>query len=133
MSKRKSERQECREFGLTVGIAFVVLAAILFWLKKPAYPYLFGVGFMLVLAGLAVPRLLNPLRKGWMGASTAIGWVMTNLILCIAFFLIVTPMGLVLRLSGKKLLDRDVDRSSATYWRRRETGEFDRSRCESQY
>jgi hypothetical protein len=133
MSKTKATKQMSREFGLTVGIAFLVLGGILFWLGKAAYPYLLGFGAAFLLAGIAVPVALNPVQKVWMGASRAIGWVMTNIILSIAFFLIVTPIGLVLRLSGRKLLDLEIDRSAASYWRRKGAGASDPSQCESQY
>ena len=132
-SEEKKRRKELREFGLTVGIALVVLGGILFGLKKPAYPYLFGVGTALMLFGLIAPGLLGPIRKVWMGFSAAIGWVMTNIILSAAFYLIITPIGIALRLSGRELLDLEIDKSAASYWRHKAPGDFDARRCESQY
>ena len=128
-----STRRKSLEFGLTVGIAFIVLAAMLCRLGNEAYPYTLGIGIALILAGLASPGLLGPVQRLWTGASTAIGWVMTRVILCALFFAIITPIGLALRLFGKELLDVKTDGSAATYWRGREDAAFDRSRCESQY
>ncbi|MCX6374808.1 MAG: SxtJ family membrane protein [Armatimonadetes bacterium] len=132
-SEERKRKKELREFGLTVGIAFVALGGILFGLKKPAYPYLFGVGTALILFGFIAPGFLGPVRRAWMGFSAAIGWVMTNIILSAAFYLIITPIGIALRLSGKELLDLRIDKSARSYWRRREPGDFDARRCESQY
>lgn len=132
-TEEKKRKKELREFGLTVGIALVVLGSILFGLKKPACPYLFGVGTALVLFGLIAPGVLSPVRKVWMGLSTAIGWVMTNIILSAAFYLIITPIGIALRLSGRELLDLKIDKSATSYWRHRSPGDFDVKRCESQY
>jgi len=128
-----STRRKSLEFGLTVGIAFIVLTAMLFRLRNEAYPYTLCIGIALILAGLAKPRLLGPVQRLWTGASTAVGWVMTRVILCAVFFAIITPIGLALRLFGKELLDVKTDGSAATYWRGREDAAFDRSRCESQY
>lgn len=128
-----STRRKSLEFGLTVGIAFIALTAMLFRLGNEAYPYTLGVGIALILAGLASPRLLGPVQRLWMGASTAVGWVMTRVVLSAVFFGVITPIGLALRLFGKKLLDVEIDKSAATYWRGREDAAFDRGRCESQY
>jgi hypothetical protein len=45
------------------------------------------------------------------------GWLMTRVILCILFFVILTPTALLLRLLGKDLLNMKFDRnSSQSYW-----------------
>jgi hypothetical protein len=133
MSKSKNPMKESREFGLTVGIAFIVLGALLLWRHKTAYPYMFGVGTALVLLGLVVPAILSPIQKAWMAMAKGMGWVMTNVILSITFFLVLTPISFAMRLCGKRPLDLKIDRSASTYWHRREAKAFDPSRCESQY
>ena len=67
------ERKSLREFGLTVGIAFGVLAALLFWREKAHYIYFVPVSAALILLGLIVPLVLRPIRKGWMAMAAALG------------------------------------------------------------
>ena len=54
----------------------------------------------------------------------------TRIILGIAFYLIMTPMGMLLKLLGKDLLDKRIDRNAGTYWKDREQKAFDRERYE---
>lgn len=110
------ERRHLRRFGLTVGIAFLVFAALLFWRHKPAWPYFGGAGTLLGLAGLLVPTLLRPIERVWMSVARAMGWVMTRVILGIVFVVIFVPAGLILRLLRKDPLSMRFDPRAETYW-----------------
>jgi len=116
---RARERARLRRFGLTVGIAFLVLGAGLFWKHRPSWP-LFGAlgGLLLLLAGL-LPGLLRPIEWAWMKLALALGWVMTRVVLGLIFVLVFTPAGWGMRLLGKDPLELRFDRRAASYWRRR--------------
>jgi hypothetical protein len=61
----------------------------------------------------------EPFRKayrGWMALARAMGWVVSRVVVTIVFALVVTPIGLVARLLGKRLLDLRPDPSATTYW-----------------
>jgi hypothetical protein len=69
--------------------------------------------------GLFEPRFIRPVYVAWMVLAFPIGWVVSRLILGLLFFGIVTPVGLVLRLTGRDpLLLRPV-RGADSYWRAR--------------
>lgn len=105
---------EGRKFGLTVGIAFLVLGGLIyFWRhKETAGAVAGGLGALLVLAGLAVPTLLGPLQRAWMGLAHLISRVTTPIFMGVVFFLVITPIGLLRRLSGKRsLVHRERDGS----------------------
>ena len=95
-----------RKFGLTVGIAFLVLAALLhFWRHREAAGAIFGaLGALLVLAALVVPSRLGPVERAWMGLAHLISKVTTPIFMCVVFFLVITPIGLLMRLVGRRPL-----------------------------
>ena len=95
-----------RKFGLTVGIAFLLLAALLhFWRHRDAAAAVTGsVGLLLVVAALAVPTRLGPLERAWMGLARAISKVTTPVFMAVVFFIVVTPIGLLMRLLGRRVL-----------------------------
>ena len=97
---------EGRKFGLTVGIAFLVLASLLhFWRHKETAAAVFsGLGALLVMAALAVPTYLGPVQRPWMGLAHAISKVTTPIFMGVVFFLVVTPIGLLMRLVGRRTL-----------------------------
>ena len=97
---------EGRKFGVTVGIAFLVLASLLyFWRHKEAAGAITGgLGLLLIVAGLTVPAHLGPLLRAWMGLAHAISKVTTPIFMGIVFFAVITPIGLLGRLFGRRPL-----------------------------
>jgi len=65
--------------------------------------------------GLAFPAAIAPLYKGWMIAAFPIGWTVSRVVLGGVFFLVITPIAWVFRMSGRDLLGLRR-RSGQTYW-----------------
>jgi len=118
--KIKSSPKELREFGVLVGTVLGVLGAFLWWRGKPVFLPFLAAGFLLVITGVTVPKILKPLQKIWMGLALVLGSVMTRVILTAVFCLVLTPIGILIRLSGKDLLNLKREGGSASYWKRRE-------------
>lgn len=114
--------REGRKFGLTVGAAFGVLAAIGLWRGHVYVPgTLATLGTLLVLGGLAIPGHLGPVYRAWMRVAHAISKVTTPLFLSIMYLLVLTPAGLLMRALGRNPL-RHND-SGGGYWVMREPGQ----------
>ena len=113
-----STKKQLREFGLTVGAVFGLIGAFLFWKGREHAVYFLAAAAFLMLSGLVFPAALKPLQKLWMTLALLMGWVMSRVILAVLFFLVVTPIALVLRVSGKDLLDTRGE-SRVSYWRKR--------------
>lgn len=115
--KRKSLRKE-REFGLIVGGVFVLLGA--WWLYRGKFSnaahVVLPLGSLLILLGLVWPRILVLPNKAWMLLAEGLSFVTTRIILGAVFFLVITPIGVVKRLSGWDPLSRRGPRG-VTYWR----------------
>jgi hypothetical protein len=115
--KRSSFRAE-KEFGLIVGGVFVLLGG--WWLYRgklitAAYVTL-PLGTLLILLGLLWPRALVLPNRAWMLLAGGLSFVTTRIILALVFFLLITPIGVLKRLSGWDPLSRRAARS-ASYWK----------------
>jgi hypothetical protein len=64
----------------------------------------------------AAPGLGRRAWVGWMIAALPIGWTVTHLVLLIVFFTVLTPIGLLLRLTGHDPLRRAFDPAAESYW-----------------
>jgi hypothetical protein len=129
----KESDKDLRKFGLTIGIIIILIAALLFWKQKPSFIYFFPVGLFLVLAGIFTPPLLRPLNKGWMIFSVLLGWVMTRVILSVLYYIILTPIGIIAKISGKKFLELKIDKSKESYWEKRVKTELNTADYERQF
>ena len=62
-------------------------------------------GAAFAIAAVVYPKALLPLYRPWMKLAEALGWLNTRIILILVFYLIVTPIGLVMRLFRRSPLD----------------------------
>jgi len=100
---------EGRKFGLTVGVAFLALAALVAWRGHPIGATTLGLlGALLCAAALTVPRRLGPVQRAWMALAFAISKVTTPIFMGVVYFLVLTPTGIL-----RRTLGRDPIRSRA--------------------
>lgn len=125
---------ELRKFGITMTVAFGLLGGLLFWRNKEHYWYFLIISLFFLLSGLCFPASLKYIYKGWMSMAKGMGWFMTRLILLLLYYLIFTPIRLLLRLCGKKLLDIEFENNStASYWIDRQQLPFKKDRYNKQF
>jgi len=73
--------------------------------------------------GVAVPVLLRPLYVGWMVLAFPIGWTVSHLLLGGMYYLVLTPLGWIVRAMGNDPMKRKFDREAPTYWVEHRTGD----------
>ena len=129
----KPDIKEQKKAGYAVGIVLLAIGALLMYRNKPAYPYFIGVSALLLLLAFAAPKALKHFYIAWMSLAAVLGFIMTRLILSILFYIIITPIGLILRLTGKDLLDMKWDKKKNSYWIKREKTEYFRESSEKQF
>jgi hypothetical protein len=92
------ERKQLRHFGLIVGGLFAVVGL---WpaVFRAEGPRLWALALTLVLVvpALAIPRSLAYVHRIWMAAGEVLGWINTRVLLCLIFYGLVTPMGIIMR------------------------------------
>ncbi|HWV56419.1 MAG TPA: hypothetical protein VNZ57_03010 [Longimicrobiales bacterium] len=113
---------EGRRFGLTVGAALLVLAAVLAWrdhgLASTASAL---VGAALVISGVAIPDRLGPVHAAWMTVARAISAVTTPVFMAVIYFGVILPVGVLRRRVGGNPLVRTPG-PGGTYWMDRAPG-----------
>ena len=65
------------------------------------------------------PPLLRPVYQLWMLAVYPIGWTVSHIVMALLFYLVFTPVGLIMRACGRDPMQRKFDRQATTYWQRR--------------
>ncbi len=109
-------RKQLRTFGLAFGGGLSVLGGVLYWRGLAAAPWVWGVAATVLLLGLAAPRALAPLERLMAAIFRAVTAAITWVVLTLFFFLVLTPIALVIRLTGRDLLHRRLDKGLDSYW-----------------
>ncbi len=113
---RNPSAKMLRWFGVLMVGFFVLTGGLAQW-RWPAAAaaiWIFGVALTGVYA--AVPPLRRHIYLGWVYAALPIGWTVSHLILATVFYLVVTPIGLGVRVVKGDPLERAPERSAASYW-----------------
>ena len=104
-----------RGFGIVFFVVFLLIAI---------YPLLKGsdlriwsliISFIFLALGLTKSNLLTPLNILWFKFGLFLGKIISPLIMGFIFFVVVTPIGIIMRLLGKELLNLKYNKKKS-YW-----------------
>ena len=110
-----------RRFGLTVGAAFLVFAAVAWWRGHPTTTMVLGgLGVGLALLALVIPGRLGPVDRAWMALAHVISKVTTPIVMGVMYLLVLFPVGVLRRAFGGNPLEHAEENGS--YWRTRPEG-----------
>ena len=104
-----------RSFGIVFFVVFLLIAL---------YPLIYSgdirlwsiiASFTFLVLGLLNSKILTPLNKIWFKFGIFLGKLISPVIMGIIFFLVVTPIGFIMRILGKDLLNLKFNRNKS-YW-----------------
>ena len=104
-----------RSFGIVFFIVFLLIAL---------YPYTYNgeiriwsvtISLFFLVLGILNSKILTPLNKIWFRFGVFLGKIISPLIMGIIFFMVVTPIGLIMRLIGKDVLNLRYNKEKS-YW-----------------
>ena len=115
MNKKSSNKS----FGI---LFFVVFLGLGLWpLTNDNNPniYLIIISTIFLILGLLNSKLLSPLNSFWIKFGELLGKIIAPMVMAIIYFLILTPISLIVRLFGKDLLGLKFSKQLKTYWIKR--------------
>ena len=105
-----------RNFGLVFFIVFLIISLWPLTYGEPVRIWLVIISMVFLILGLMNSKLLTPLNKLWFKFGIILGAIITPIVMGIIFFLVVTPIGLIMKIMGKDLLNKKYDKKKNTYW-----------------
>jgi hypothetical protein len=126
----RGTRDEVRIFGILFAVVFTLIGLYLLWRGNGHWYVLPMIGLLFLITGFVGYPLLRPVYLGWMKFAFVLGWINTRILLGLFFYLVLTPIGVGMRLFGKDLLDEKIDKARGSYWQKRPKAEFDPARYE---
>ena len=116
----KKKKDTNRSFGI---LFFIVLSSISIW------PILSGgelrvwsfiVAIIFLIMGITKSRFLTPLNIAWIKFGELLGVIISPLIMGLVYFLVLLPIGILMRVLGKDLLSLKFNKNIETYWNKKE-------------
>jgi len=107
--------EQCKDSGL----ALVLICMICYLVWKHQFLILLAIAFLLV--AMTYPPIYKPFARLWFGLSTALGTVVSRILLTIVFYVVVLPVSLIRRALGKDAMKIKIwKKDNASVFRRRE-------------
>ena len=108
-----------RSFGLLFFAVFLILGL---WPLKNGENlnlYFITASVIFLTLGLINSKLLSPLNKSWIKLGEILGIIIAPIVMALVYFVILTPVSLIVRMFGKDLLNLKFLKEKDTYWIKR--------------
>ena len=108
-----------RSFGILFFIVFLILSL---WPLKSGNNlnfYFLVTSVIFLILGALNSKLLSPLNKAWIKLGEILGLIIAPIVMGLVYFLVLTPVSLIVRLFGKDLLGLKLIKENETYWIKR--------------
>ena len=108
-----------RSFGLLFFTVFIVVGLWPVTKGETANIYLILISLFFLIFGLINSKILSPFNKAWIKLGEILGLIIAPIIMALVYFIILTPISLIVRMLGKDLLGLKFLKKQDTYWTRR--------------
>ena len=108
-----------KSFGILFFIVFLIIGLWPLYHSNPIRLWSVIVAVIFLILGLSNSRILSPFNKAWIKLGELLGKIIAPVIMFIVFFLVLTPLSLVVRIFKKDLLKLKYSKEKS-YWTKRE-------------
>jgi len=108
-----------KSFGLLFFVVFLILGL---WPLKNGESlnlYFITVSVVFLILGLLNSKFLSPLNKSWIKLGEILGFIIAPIVMALVYFVILTPVSIIVRVFGKDLLGLKFLKKKDTYWIKR--------------
>ena len=109
-----------RSFGITFFVVFLIVGIWPLLYSESIRIWSIIISLIFLFLGLIKFRYLTPLNKLWSKFGILLGAIVNPIVMGIVFFVVLTPIAIIMRLIGKDILKRKFNKSEKTYWIYRE-------------
>ena len=105
-----------KSFGLLFSIVFLIIGM---WPLKNGDSlniYFIAISITFLILGLINSKLLSPLNKIWIKLGEILGIIIAPIVMFLVYFIVLTPVSLIVRLFGKDLLGLKFFKKNESYW-----------------
>ena len=112
----KAKLPSNRNFGLVFFIVFLLIALWPLLEKNEIRYWSIFISLIFLILGLINSKILTPLNRIWHLFGIQLGKIISPFVMGIIFFFVVTPIGILMRLLGKDILNLKYNKNDKPYW-----------------
>ena len=108
-----------RSFGLVFAAVFTIIGLYPLWYNENIRLWACIIAFIFLFFGIFFPKILIVPNKLWFKLGLLLGAIIAPIIMGMIFFLTVTPIGIIMRLLGKDIINQKIKKTAKSYWIKR--------------
>jgi nitrate reductase NapE component len=116
----KKKKNTNRSFGILFFIVFSIISIWPILSGGELRLWSFIVAIIFLIMGITKSRFLTPFNIAWIKFGELLGVIISPLIMGLVYFLVVLPIGILMRVLGKDLLSLKFNKNIETYWNKKE-------------
>ncbi|MDA7741670.1 SxtJ family membrane protein [Pelagibacteraceae bacterium] len=116
----KKKKNTNRSFGILFFIVFSIISIWPILSGNELRLWSFIVAIIFLIMGITKSRFLTPFNIAWIKFGELLGVIISPLIMSLVYFLVVLPIGILMRVLGKDLLSLKFNKNIETYWNKKE-------------
>ena len=115
MKQSKIKIGSNRSFGIVFFVVFLIISIWPLLDEKELRYWSLIVSIIFLILGILKSNILTPLNKVWFKFGILLGNITSPIIMAFVFFLVVTPISLIMKIFGKDILNLKKNKNSS-YW-----------------
>ena len=108
-----------RSFGLVFSAVFAIIGFYPLWYNENIRIWACIIAFIFLFFGIFFPKILIVPNKLWFKLGLLLGAIVAPIVMGMIFFLTVTPIGIIMRLFGKDVINQKIKKNEKSYWIKR--------------
>ena len=116
MKQKEIKISSNKSFGLVFFVIFIIIALWPLLNDGNIRIWSIIVSIIFLTLGLLNSKILTPFNKLWMRLGALLGIIVSPIVMGVVYFGIITPIGLIMKLFGKDVLNLKLDKNKKTYW-----------------
>lgn len=131
--KYNNNKKEVKRNIIYLGIFLLLVGFVQMLFGKSFSVYFYIVGFSILVIGVFFPKLSGIIILILYRVGFYLGLVNSKVLLTVFYYIFLTPIGLILKMTGKKHLDLEIKKDDKSYWIKRENVEFKKEDFKNQF
>ena len=108
-----------RSFGLVFAAVFTIIGFYPLWYNENIRLWACIIAFIFLFFGIFFPKILIVPNKLWFKLGLLLGAIVAPFVMGMIFFFTVTPIGIIMRLFGKDVMNQKIKKNAQSYWIKR--------------
>ena len=105
-----------KSFGIVFSILFIFISIYPLTNSSPIHTWTLLISVLLLILAYVAPKTLTIPNRLWYRFGLLLGSIIAPFVIALVYFTTVVPIGLIMRIICKDLLNQKLDKTSKTYW-----------------